>query len=116
MVYCQTISRSYNKGILSKLVTILIVSMLVYASGCASFAYALEPGWKMVSAPPVSPDEARRILAESAGLVTTGHQLRGMATSETEATPEIQELAMALKCGDPKLIFDSVQRQSNKQT
>ena len=116
-MYCQRTSPEKHTEVKScpvqfvrkvfKLSSIFIISTLVHVSFCASLAYALDPGWKMVSAPPVSPDEARLILAESPRLVSTSHQFGGVATSETEATPEIVELARGLK-HDPKLIFDYV--------
>ena len=80
------------------------------------------PGWKTLSCPPVAPEEARKILSVAAGLTTSPLPERqvvmaegqtpfettgGPATSETEATPEIQALARALQ-HDPKLIFDYV--------
>ena len=65
------------------------------------------PGWKMTTADPVSPDEARRILLSQRKAITGPTVLAGLPTSETEATPEIQALARALR-NDPKLIFDYV--------
>jgi RHS repeat-associated protein len=55
-----------------------------------------------VSAAPVSPGEARQILNES-GMPGTVE----LTTSETEVTPEIEELARALK-HDPKHIYEYV--------
>ncbi len=80
--------------------------------------YASQPGWQIVTAPQlVSPVEARAILdninvkdtnlsskKENILLMSMGE---GLTTSETQATPQIVELARALK-NDPKLIFDYV--------
>ena len=63
------------------------------------------PGWHLVSADPVSPGEARRTLLGRAELEQA--TVAGLATCETEATPEIQALARGLE-NDPKLIFDYV--------
>lgn len=64
------------------------------------------PGPEYGTAPPVSPDAARQILAARAvpaGSLATS----ALAASETEATPEIVALARGLK-NDPKLIFEFV--------
>jgi RHS repeat-associated protein len=80
--------------------------------------YASQPGWQIVTAPQlVSPTEARTILEkkdvkeitlpskkENILLMSMGD---GLTTSETQATPQIVELARALQ-HDPKLIFNYV--------
>ncbi|SPD72325.1 hypothetical protein PITCH_A1290002 [uncultured Desulfobacterium sp.] len=110
----------FTKGIRSlryALVAVLFVLASTYICVTPSVTRADEPGWKMVTAEPVSPQEARQILennrsapdtlmsrAETDEMSTMG---AGVAASATEATPEIQELARALQ-HDPKLIYDYV--------
>jgi len=81
------------------LCTFLLLSSLFFPSRALA-----DPGWKMVTAPAVSPQEARKSLEGAArsplGLgITPG--------AETEITPEILEQARALK-HDPKLIYEFV--------
>jgi len=86
-----------------KLSSIFIISMLAYVSTCGSFAHALEPGWKMVSAPLVSPQEARQIMKDRA----VGPLGGAGGLLQIEITPEIRELARSLE-DDPKLIYEFV--------
>ena len=91
---------------------------MICLSITADISFA-EPGWKMGAASQVSPDEARRILESKAAKPLTSPSVAqvdslemksmgdGLSTSETEITPEIDELARALQ-HDPKLIFDYV--------
>ena len=67
------------------------------------------PGWQVISAEPVAPKEALRILysQQPEREVTALSQAATLATSEAEITPEIEALARALE-NDPKLIFDYV--------
>ncbi|MBI5651078.1 MAG: transglutaminase family protein [Chloroflexi bacterium] len=66
----------------------------------------LAPGRQFGTAPRVSPADARKELASRA-IPASPRAPRTLATSETEATPEIVALARGLK-NDPKLIFDFV--------
>jgi RHS repeat-associated protein len=71
------------------------------------------PGWKMTTADPVSPDDARRILAGRMAKRAPSRADEGLTqsatlpASEAESTPEIQALARALQ-NDPRLIYDYV--------
>ena len=68
------------------------------------------PGSHTISADPVPPEQARRILFGQQDPKHTEVARLGLAslpTSETEATPEIQSLARGLE-NDPKRIFDYV--------
>ena len=89
--------------VLLKPFLILAIFMLVYALGAGSFVHASDPGWKMVSAPLVSPQEARQIMKDLAvePLGGAGDPL------QIEITPEIRELARSLQ-DDPKLIYEFV--------
>ena len=64
------------------------------------------PGRQYGAAPRVSPADARKELAART-IPASPRAPRMLATSETEATPEIVALARGLK-NDPKLIFDFV--------
>lgn len=66
-------------------------------------AYASRPGWGMAKAPLISPAEAGTV-TEAAG---EERILEVGLGTETEMTPEIQELARALQ-HDPKLIYEFV--------
>lgn len=82
----------------------------------ASFAWTSEiaaqapqpsaPGEQLVTAPRVAPADARKILAART-LPSSPRTPRTLASSETDATPEIVVLARGLR-NDPKLIFDFV--------
>ena len=61
------------------------------------------PNWQDISAAPVDPDRARDILFAQA----VERDVRDFGRTETESTPEIQELARALQY-DPLLIYNYV--------
>lgn len=98
----SSVSRFRSKGESGKrsLVALLLFSMfmILTAGTCGA-----QPGWRMAWAPPIAPAQATEIL----GLGGGGAMLLGLTTSETEATPEIQEMARALN-HDPKRIYEFV--------
>lgn len=106
--------------------TMTLIFFFSYLVFCPrSWSYASQPGFNMVTAPPVSPEQARTILGQPtpevlsipekgiASLpteelgVTQQQMLLGLATSETEITPEIETLARGLQ-NDPKRIYEYV--------
>lgn len=84
---------------------IIICLLLVLPMFFVQQASADEPAWNLVTAPPVSPEAARQTQTLPLGMALM--MLPGPTTSETQITPEIEELARALN-HDPKLIFDYV--------
>lgn len=103
MIYSKEIFLRNHKESILKFSFLLIISVLVSTLGFVSLAHALDPGWKLLRAPLVSPEAAREILKDRGRMETMGLTLG----SETEITPEIQEQARALQ-NDPKLIYEFV--------
>jgi RHS repeat-associated protein len=101
--------------VLLAIMVLLALYLLAATSASASNPTPppLGPGWYTATADPVSPDEARRILFRQQRLKVDRLETEPstlnlrLPTVETDATPEIQALARALRY-DPKLIFDYV--------
>jgi hypothetical protein len=87
------------------IVLVEAMSPIVPVKGQAPPPEILGPGWHLGTAEPVSPDEARHILAGQPQ--PASRALAALPASETEATLEIRSLARALE-NNPKLIFDYV--------
>jgi YD repeat-containing protein len=92
---------SKSRGVFSLFIALGLVSLFLFQ---AQTVHA-KPGWQTVSASTVSPEEAERFYSKP-----DGAPLRGPATSETEITPEIEELARGLD-HDPKKMFDFVRNR-----
>lgn len=101
-----------KKRFISKSYTLTVIFSLLLLISIASQGYGevAGPGWHMVTAEPVSPEEAEAYY-ESQQLAPeeiSAQEVTGFtALSATSPSPEIIELARALKY-DPKLIYDYV--------
>ncbi|MBW8042153.1 MAG: hypothetical protein FVQ85_19435 [Planctomycetes bacterium] len=83
-------------------IRIAFFTIIFSVVGFTSAAEAVQPGWKMVSADPISPEEARTYFEQLGGGGGAGG-----ATGSGQTHPEITELARGLKF-DPDLMYKFV--------